>query len=50
MRKIALTGKGIGQYTLVDDEDFNWLMQWKWRLTSWGYVCRTTKKNKKIKI
>lgn len=33
MKKIFLTGKYgsvIGNYALVDDADFDWLMQWKW--------------------
>ena len=41
MRRIKLTQ---GKYTLVDDEDFEWLNQWKWNYmkTSYGggYACR----------
>lgn len=31
MKEIQLKGKyGIGKVALVDDEDFDWLSQWKW--------------------
>lgn len=29
-----------GQRALVDDDVFEWLSQWKWRLGANGYVCR----------
>jgi len=35
MRKIKLTQ---GKYTIVDDNDFERLNQWKWCYNSWGYA------------
>lgn len=29
-----------GIFTLVDAEDYEWLMQWQWRLSTWGYAVR----------
>lgn len=29
------------RYTLVDNEDYGWLRQWKWRLSSDGYAVRS---------
>lgn len=40
MSKIALTK---GKFALVDDEDFDWLNQWKWSLNGNGYAVRTAK-------
>lgn len=37
MKKICLQA---GQFTLVDDEDFEYLNQWKWHIAN-GYVKRT---------
>ncbi len=41
MKKIKLTR---GKYALVDDEDFDWLNQWKWRYHSNGYAARSLKR------
>jgi hypothetical protein len=38
MKKIPLTR---GKYALVDDDDFEWLSQWKWRCTFHGYAYRS---------
>ncbi|NJL75296.1 MAG: endonuclease [Saprospiraceae bacterium] len=39
MREIELTQ---GKVALVDDDDFEWLNQWKWHYTKRGYATRTT--------
>lgn len=31
---------GKGFFALVDDSDYEWLNQWKWRLTNTGYAVR----------
>jgi len=36
-KAIALTR---GKFALVDDEDYDWLMQWKWNYHSDGYATR----------
>lgn len=39
MKRIALRGnRGTGLYTMVDDEDFEFLSQFRWRLSRKGYV------------
>lgn len=37
MKYIELTQ---GKRTIVDDEDFEWLSQWKWHLSYYGYANR----------
>lgn len=29
-----------GKFAIVDDEDYEWLSQWKWHINSHGYVVR----------
>lgn len=42
MKLIPLTGKyGAGKCAMVDDEDYNRLMQWKWFVRKDGYPART---------
>jgi hypothetical protein len=37
MKEIPLT---MGKVAIVDDEDYEWLMQWKWYCTTRGYATR----------
>ncbi len=37
MKNIQLTK---GQFTIVDDEDYDWLSQWKWYISRTGYAHR----------
>lgn len=42
MKKLDIsTNKYPNVFVLIDDEDFDWLGQWKWRLNNGGYVIRT---------
>ena len=45
MKKIPLTQ---GKFALVDDEDFDWLNQWKWHYGGRGYAVRTVNHSEKI--
>ena len=45
MKTILLTK---GKISLVDDEDYDWLNQWKWQFGGHRYAVRTTNHNKKI--
>ena len=41
MKQIPLSGKhGVGKFALVDDEDYEFLMQWRWYLGVEGYARR----------
>jgi hypothetical protein len=41
MKQIPLNGKhGKGKFALVDDEDYEELMKYKWRVNSVGYAVR----------
>ena len=41
MKKIDIsTLKYPNTFVIVDDKDFKWLNQWKWRLDSNGYADR----------
>lgn len=41
MKRIYLSGiMGSGKFVLVDDEDFEWLSQWKWNYDGKGYARR----------
>ena len=39
MKRIPLTK---GAFTIIDDEDFDFVSQWRWKLHPQGYACRST--------
>lgn len=39
MKRISLTK---GAVTVVDDEDYDFLSRWRWKLHPQGYACRST--------
>jgi len=42
MKKIKLYGKvGHGKFTIVDDENYEWLNQWRWHCEKTGYAARS---------
>jgi len=45
MKQIPLTQ---GKFAIVDDEDFEFLSQWKWHITTNGYAVRRQKIGEKI--
>lgn len=45
MRKMKLSQ---GKYAIVDDNDFEWLSQWKWHYGGRGYAVRTINRSEKI--
>ena len=49
MKKLFVN-KNKNRYTLVDDEDFDFLNQWKWRLNKRGYILRSTMINNKYTV
>jgi hypothetical protein len=43
MKKILLRGnRGFGKFAVVDDNDFEFLNMWKWKVDRDGYAIRTT--------
>lgn len=48
-REIWLTGKkGAGLRALVDEDDYEFLSQWRWHLSKEGYARRTTRKHELV--
>src|SRR3972149_7546049 len=47
MKLIPLTQ---GKFAMVDDEDYEWLNQWKWHYHSKGYAARSVKISKRVKL
>jgi len=45
--KLIPLGKS-GKFAIVDEEDYEWLMQWKWKLNINGYAARTTRSKSKF--
>jgi len=43
MKSIPLTGRhGAGKFAIVDDSDYDSLIQWRWKLSGHGYAERST--------
>jgi len=47
MKRIKLSQN---KFALVDDEDFDWLNQWRWWINDNGYAIRSVWKGKKIRM
>lgn len=47
MKKVKLTQN---KFAIVDDEDFDFINQWKWFLNDNGYAVRSVWKGKKIRM
>ncbi len=49
MKEIKLSGKrGQGKVTIVYDESYDWLNQWRWHITTGGYAARGVSKKERV--